>query len=83
MPRAFRFVDTLKKFLCHGECGQLKAIIHFYVDRATGRLSHECKLCRRKKTSVRTIPNLDCGEYVAVQSGYGGPTVKQFVRRRK
>lgn len=82
MAKAFRFVDTLKKYWC-GSCEKWKFVLHFYVDRSTGRLSQECKLCRRKRTSVRTIPNLDCGEYQVVQSGYGGPMMKQFVRPKK
>jgi hypothetical protein len=62
-------------------CHVPKLPLHFYVNR--GRLSRDCKMCRRKKTSVRSVPNFECGEYQFVQSGYGGPITKQFVRPRK
>lgn len=83
MAGLLKFIGPLQKVRCRGKCGQWKIALHFYVDRHTGRLSQDCKICRRAKTSVRTIPDLDAGEYQHVQSGYGGPMVNQFVRRRK
>ncbi len=83
MAGLLKYIDPRQKVRCRGVCGQWKIPLHFYKDKRTGRLSIDCKICRRAKTSVRTIPDLDAGEYQHVQSGYGGPVTNQFVRRRK
>jgi hypothetical protein len=76
-----RFVDTLAKVECR-QCGDFKIALHFYRD-ANGYLSTECKICRRKRSAVPTIPGFDTGEWQQRQSGYAGPGVNQFTRRKK
>lgn len=80
MPE-LRFIDTLQKIECR-QCGDFKIALHYYTD-AHGKLSTECKICRRRRSAVATIPDFDTGEWSQRQSGYAGPGVNQFTRRKR
>lgn len=75
-----KFIDPKKKLECN-QCHALKLPLHFYLDKVKGRISRDCCMCRRRKSNIRQIPNLDVGAWMPVQSGHGGPGVMQFVRR--
>jgi hypothetical protein len=82
MSTKLRFVDQIRKATCSG-CQAEKSILHFYVDRLSGRVSSKCKLCIRENNKFRRVPKDLGGEWQPTQSGYAGPGVLQFVRARR